>query len=548
MRPLLALLAIALSTASAQAADRYLVATRHASRDADVRMLRHPEDFRAHAVRPFRWVNAFAADLTASEVAELKRSPEVRFVTAVVERHASVEGGLRPVADGSVYQTHQTIPYGVTMIHAPDLWPFTKGAGPIHVAIMDTGMDTRHPDLAANFAGGYNTFNGSNDPRDDNGHGTHVAGTIAALDNDIGVVGVAPEVRVWSIKVLDATGFGLDENVVAGVDWIINKKHEIGGDWIMSLSLGASQNSPIEEEAFKRVVAEGILPVAAAGNRSFPEVEYPAAYSGVIAVGAIDSTTALASFSDHGPHLSVVAPGVRVLSTARTGSVPAAAVTMNNGAAITAAALIGSSRGEANGPYVPCGLGKPEDFPLSVKGKIALIRRGELTFNQKVRNAQSAGAVAAVIYNKDESDFRTWTLLRPDCPNIQGCDDPTHAWPVVLAVSASDGQRLLDDATRTMGMGSWLDDYMILSGTSMATPHVTGAVALMWSLAPEASAARVRDALLSTTVDLGAPGFDLIYGYGLINAFEAARKLAPWRFQPNRHPSPPDRRQPSPIP
>jgi len=533
---------MALSTASVEAADRYLVATRHAPRVTQLRMLRDSDEVRSHAIRPFESADAFAADLTPSEVSDLKRSGEVRFVTPVVERHALVDGSLRTMTNGSVYSSTQTVPYGVTMIHAPELWPLTKGAGPINVAILDTGTDTKHPDLAANFAGGYNTFTNTNDPTDDNGHGTHVAGTIAAVDNNIGVVGVAPEVRVWSVKVLDKTGFGLDENVIAGLDWVINKKHEIGGDWIMSLSLGSSQNSPVEEEAFKRVVVAGVLVVAAAGNRGFPDVEFPAAYDGVIAVGAIDSTTALASFSDHGPHMSVVAPGVRVLSTARTGSVPAAGVTLNNGSSVTAATIQGSSRGEINGTYVACGIGNPEDFPVSVMGKIALIRRGELTFNQKVRNAEAAGAVSVVIYNKDDSDFRTWTLLRPDCESIDGCDDPTHRWPIVLAVSAADGQRLLGDASHTMDMGSWLDDYTILSGTSMATPHVSGAIALVWSLAPSASPERVRDVLLSTTVDLGPPGFDLTYGYGLINAVDAARKLAPGMFQPDKPPEPPSGR------
>jgi len=553
MRPLTILLAIALSTASVEAADRYLVATRHAPRATQLRMLQESDEFRSHGIRAFESADAFAADLTASEVAELKRSSEIRFITPVFERHASVEGSDPPLSrqpmaaalhtEGSPYTSSQTIPYGISLIHAPELWPLTKGAGPINVAILDTGIDTKHPDLAANFAGGFNTFTNTDDPTDDNGHGTHVAGTIAAVDNNIGVIGVAPQVRIWSVKVLDKTGIGLDENVVAGLDWVINKKREIGGDWIASLSLGSSQNSPIEEEAFKRVLDDGVVVVAAAGNRSFNDVEFPAAYDGVIGVGAIDSTMALASFSDHGPHMSVVAPGVRVLSTARTGSISAAGVTLNNGASVTAATIQGSSRGEINGAYVACGIGNPEDFPASVRGKIALIRRGELTFNQKVRNAEAAGAVSVVIFNKDDSDFRVWTLLRPDCDSIDGCDDPTHPWPIVLAISAADGQRLLEDPTHIIDMGSWLDDYTILSGTSMATPHASGAIALVWSLAPSASAARVRDVVLATTTDLGSPGFDLTYGYGLINPVDAARKLAPGRFQPDRpSPEPPSGR------
>src|SRR5438128_1142144 len=318
MRPLAAVLAIALSAASVEAADRYLVATRSDARETPLRLLRDSGEFRSHDVRPFWSVKAFAADLTADEVAELKRSADVRYVSAVVERHASVEDSGPPLsgqpraavihADSSTYSTAQTIPYGVTMIRAPELWELTKGGGPVNVAILDTGIDATHADLAANYAGGYNIYKHLAAPTDDNGHGTHVAGIIGALDNNFGVIGVAPEVRLWSVKVLDRTGFGTDENVIAGLEWVIDKKHEVGGDWIVNLSLGAPYSSPVEQETFRRVIAEGILVSAAAGNRGEESVQYPAGYDGVIAVGAIDAKDNLASFSDHGPHLSVVAP------------------------------------------------------------------------------------------------------------------------------------------------------------------------------------------------------------------------------------------------
>jgi subtilisin family serine protease len=532
MKRLSVLLLVLLAT-PVFAGDRYFVATRKTARNVNLRMLRDSGESRAHAVRAFEAVDAFAADLTADEVAALRRSSEVRFVTPTVERQLlSDRAPLHTAANGSAYRAAQSLPYGVIMIHATALWPYTRGAGPINVVTFDTGLDTKHPDLAANYVGGYNTFTQTDDPTDDNGHGTHVAGIIAAVDNDFGVVGVAPRARIWSVKVLDRTGFGLDENLVAAIDWVIGRKRAMGGDWIVNCSLGGSKNSPIEEEAFKRVIAEGIVIIAAAGNRAFPDVEFPASYDGVIAVGAVDSTGTLAPFSDHGPRLSLVAPGVRVLSTARAGSVSAAGVTMDNGPTLSAAALVGSSRGEFLAPFVACGLGNPEDFPSSVSGRIALVKRGSLTFNQKVRNAEAAGAVAVVIYNYNDTDnMNGWTLLRPDCQNIEGCDDPTHPWPVVLGVTAADGDRLLSDTTRKIDMGSWLDDYMLSSGTSMATPHVTGAAALIWSLAPKANAELVRDALRSTAIDLGPPGFDLNYGYGMVDALAAAKRIAPAVFR-----------------
>lgn len=521
MRPLAAaLLAAAVSIASVEAAERYVVATRSAPRGRDI--------------RTFHSINAYAATLTDDEVAQLRKSPDVRFISRVVERRISASSsvGLKP---DSTSGTNQRMPYGIAMIRAPEVWTATKGGGPVNVAVIDTGIDTRHPDLAANYAGGYNAITGSDDPGDDHGHGTHVAGTIAALDNDSGVVGVAPETHVWAVKVLDRLGVGSDENIAAGVDWVIQKKRESGGDWVMSLSLGGDMPSPVEEEAFTRAISEGILVVAAAGNSSSMNIQYPAAYDGVIAVGAIDSAGSLAAFSDFGKRLDVVAPGVGVLSTALEGTAPSAVMTLSTGATFAASSVEGSTAGDIEGRYVVCGTGHPDDFPAKVKGNIALIRRGDITFNEKVKNAQAAGATSVILYNYDDSAFATWTLCGGQC------DPDTHTWPIVLAISAADAQRLLADASQHVDMGTWVADYTAYSGTSQATPHVAGALALLWSLDPGAKAERVKDALLTTTTDLGAPGFDLMFGNGLINVAAAARKLAPWRFDivPPPHPSDP---------
>ena len=533
MRPLTVFsVVLCLFASSAESAQRYLVATRAAARQTPLRMLRDGTEVRVHGVRSFEAVDGFAADLTPSEVAQLKASPEVRYIAPVVPRRALDMPASRKSDEGSTYALMQTLPYGVAMIDAPELWRVTRGAS-INVAVMDTGIDPKHPDLAANFAGGFNTFDDSSSPIDDNGHGTHVSGTIGAIDNTIGVVGVAPQVRIWSVKVLDHLGLGYDENIIAGIDWVIKKKNEIGGDWIVSLSLGEASPSAVEQEAFARVIADGILVCAAAGNRGSEAVEYPAGYLGVIAVGAVDSTRTLAGFSDHGPALDVVAPGVGVISTAPVGTIPVAAVAMQSGNTFSAATVDGSVHGDVAGPYVICGMGYPQDFPAGVQGKIAVIQRGEITFNEKVRNAQAAGATAVVIYNSDRSDFHGWTLLGIDCATDAQCPDALHPWPIVLAISNTDGQTLLQDASGTMDVGAWFDDYQTLSGTSMATPHVAGALALVWSLDPDASADRVKDALESTTVDLGAPGVDNMYGRGLIDALAAGRKLAPWRFRPS---------------
>src|SRR6185295_8973648 len=131
--------------------------------------------------------------------------------------------------------------------------------GNVNIAIFDTGVDFAHADLAANIAGGYNTFTKQNDYNDDNLHGTHGAGIIGALDNNRGVVGVAPGAHMYAVKVLDSGGNGSDENIVAAADWLLASKHDQGGNWIASMSQGSNESTPAEEEAFQRLIAEGVL-------------------------------------------------------------------------------------------------------------------------------------------------------------------------------------------------------------------------------------------------------------------------------------------------
>src|SRR6266576_3014797 len=158
---------------------------------------------------------SFAADLTASEAAALAKSEEVRYVSKVIDVHllddqpppaASVDADTPPR-----YSSQQFVPVGIDTVHARDVWPYAKGAGPINVVMLDTGIDYRHPDLKTNYVAGYDTFTKTGDPFDDNKHGTHVAGTIAATDNGFGVVGVAPETKLWAVKVLNRNGQGTTE-------------------------------------------------------------------------------------------------------------------------------------------------------------------------------------------------------------------------------------------------------------------------------------------------------------------------------------------------
>lgn len=205
-------------------------------------------------------------------------------------------------------QPAETVPWGVNRIDADLVWGLTVG-DPIRVAIIDTGIDLAHPDLKDNIKGGYNAINPLKSANDDNGHGTHVAGITAAVDNTIGVIGVGPGIDLYAVKVLDRRGSGYLSDVVEGLDWAIQN-----GMQVVNMSLGTSSNVLSFQEAIQRVNATGIVQVAAAGN-SGGAVIYPAAYPEVIAVSATDSTDTIASWSSRGPEVDLAAPGVSIYST-----------------------------------------------------------------------------------------------------------------------------------------------------------------------------------------------------------------------------------------
>lgn len=522
-------------------AERYLVATRRPARQSNLSMLRVASHARAHDVRAFQTVNGFAADLTAEEAAELRHSGDVIAVEPVVPTYAS--GTPAVASNRSNWKSEQAVPYGVDVVRARDVWPYTKGAADVNVVVMDTGIDMRHLDLAAHFAGGFNAIANNDNPFDDNFHGTHVAGTIGAMDNGFGVVGIAPEAKIWAVKVLRANGTGTDDLIVAGMDWVIRKKRELGGNWIVNLSLGMGRSNTLVASVFAIAAEEGILIVAAAGNQGVPTgVDYPAAYPDVIAVGALTEKRTRATFSNHGTGLSLMAPGVDVYSTFPVGAAEVGEVEIGNGVSVNASPLDGSPQREVRAPLVFCGFGRLEDFPADVAGKIALVRRGHGYFRDKARNAKMLGAVAVVIMNDDDRNLNwPWTLIVCD-PNSCDKSDATYDWPLTLGVSAADAEKLLARTGSEVVVSHRGEDYAKLNGTSMAAPHVAGVAALVWSLAPRATAREIRTALTATAQDLGELGFDPVYGHGAVDALNAGKFLAPGAFSMPATPFPRRRR------
>lgn len=215
------------------------------------------------------------------------------------------------------------IPWGIAQLQAPEIWAKGEKGKGIVVAVCDTGIDRNHPDLAGNIIGGHNFTNegAPDDYQDRNGHGTHVAGTIAAVENGTGVVGVAPEAKLLICKVLNAQGSGDYSQIVNGVRFATNWRGANGERVrIINMSLGGGYNDPNLYKAILKAVAEGILVVVASGNEGDNnsttfEYGYPALYNECITVAACDSNKKLAYFSNEHLQVDVIAAGVNVIST-----------------------------------------------------------------------------------------------------------------------------------------------------------------------------------------------------------------------------------------
>ena len=217
--------------------------------------------------------------------------------------------------------------WGLSHIFAPEAWALSTGAG-VRVAVIDTGIDASHPDLQGQVLAGYDFVNADADPLDDHGHGTRMAGIIAAVSNNAeGVAGVAPQALLLPVKVLDAQGYGAYSAVASGIVYAADN-----GARVLNLSLSGPVQSAVLQDAVDYAAARGALVVAAAGNDGWDSPAYPAAARGAVAVSATTDADARASFSNYGNWIDIAAPGVDIVTTSTdhdysssSGTSPAAA-------------------------------------------------------------------------------------------------------------------------------------------------------------------------------------------------------------------------------
>jgi subtilisin family serine protease len=460
------------------------------------------------------FIAASFAGKDLSQVKGLMNNPHIQLIE---EDHRRKALSLYNDTSGNPMTT-QLIPYAVEQSEA-DLVNFNAAAG-MKVCIIDSGLDRSNQDFE------WNNITGTNDSGtgnwDENGgpHGTHVAGTIGAADNGVGVIGMAPSVDMHIVKVFNAAGWGYSSDLAHAANICSG-----AGANIISMSLGGGGANSTEENAFKAFTESGGLVVAAAGNDGNNVRSFPAGYSSVMMIGANDNNNAIADFSqfpsctstsgrgkkqttttDETTCVEVTAGGVDTLSTYPAGMATSASMSVD-GAAFETSAMENSGSVSGN----TYNMGMAEAVDNGANGLICVIERGVISFHDKVNNCELSGGVGAVLYN-NEPGMLYGTLGDANATSI----------PAVGA-TAEDGAALL--AANTIDITIGTSDYGFMSGTSMATPAVSGMAALVWSNHSGCTGTEIRDALKATAEDNGAAGHDVYFGHGIVKAKAASDYL-----------------------
>lgn len=448
---------------------------------------------------------ALAIELPAGKLSRLKA---LKSVAEVEEDAVRTLQGSRSVAGAraGTAGTKQVMPYGIPMVQADQI--VERGTWVPTVCIIDSGIDAAHEDLAKNKMAGANFSGEGQWYTDELGHGSHVAGTIAARFNKVGVVGVNAEkqVKLYIAKVFGSVGSASSSTVALAMSACLQMKADV-----VSMSLGGSTATHVEARMARKLSKAGALVIAAAGNAGTTATSYPAGFPEVMSVAAIDSAKAWANFSQYNADVEIAAPGVSVLSTVPTGTGRDASFAVA-GSSYQANPLTGAYVASVNAPLYDFGLGTATD--AGAAGKVCLISRGSVAFATKVLNCEASGGVGAVIYNNAPGNF---------LGTLNGTE--THIPSMTL--SQADGQYLVANQLGAAADANVLaTNYAYYNGTSMATPHVSAVAALVWSFHPECKAEEIRNALNMSAEDIGDAGRDDKTGNGLVQAKGAMDYLA----------------------
>ena len=485
-----------------------------------------------HAGQSMQFIDALSSDSAVFEIAEAKDLKAMRLLAKQMTKNSSV-ASAEP--DPRRYPLAQHTPYGFNNVQAGSV--SDSNAGNRKVCVIDSGYALNHEDLSGNLhagtnglAGNWNTTSGS--------HGTHVAGTIAAMNNSVGMKGIMPnqKVNLHIIKVFNAQGFTYASGLVGAVNDCVS-----AGSHVVNMSLGGGAPSNAERNGMQSALDNGVLLVAAAGNDGASTHSYPASYDAVVSVAAVDQDNFHANFSQDTNQVEISGPGESVYSTVdgdgRVASITYGSTTLENYEVWPSLRVIRNPNdptrlalGEINanfsGSLAACTLSGGSYSCGDMTNKVCVVERNgnenprTNTYPDlnAVKACQDAGAVGAIIYSN---------ATRPSLKSNQVRDLNSVINIPSVAVNRTLGQQLVAAAGTTANVNFASDaNYALYDGTSMASPHVAGAVALAWSTKPTCTATQVRSAMQATALDIGAAGRDNQTGHGLVQVQALANKLA----------------------
>jgi subtilisin family serine protease len=450
-------------------------------------------------------MDAMAVEVPTTALKGLEHNPNVEYVEEDLKRYPL--SGTTP-STGTPYLSGQLVPWGITAVQADQLPSGDSLASNRKLCIIDSGYDGQHEDLGhgTNVTGEYDSGTGWW-YTDENHHGSHVAGTISALNNSgVGVVGVNPnqKLKLHIVKVFGASGWAYSSSLATAAN-----KCKAAGANVITMSLGGASSSRTEQRTFDSLLSSNILSIAAAGNDANSTMSYPASYSSVMSVAAVDETLKVASFSQFNSQVEIAGPGVNVLSTVPMGAGSDSKLTVGS-TTYAPGGMDGSPKKTASAPLADFGIG--DTVNTAVSGKVCLIARGTIDFATKVSNCQSSGGVGAIVYNNAAGGFGgTLGTTVTTIPSVTASD--------------TEGAQMKTQLGQTATIAVTPTNYAFYDGTSMATPHVSAVAALVWSYFPTCTATQIRNTLDKSAKDLGTVGRDVYYGYGLVQAKAAYDRL-----------------------
>ncbi|MCC2683938.1 MAG: Peptidase and in, kexin, sedolisin [Paenibacillaceae bacterium] len=257
-------------------------------------------------IQPLSMIHAISCPLSFRSSRGIAATSTFSFVHSVeVDTKMNIHAPRSAAKSGEAPR----IPWGVKRIQAPQAWAYSTG-DQIGIGVIDTGIDYSHPDLRGAIGKGINLIHHNMPPVDDNGHGTHIAGTIAAASKS-GITGVAPQAVIHPVKSFDKNGSAFVSDIIAGMEWCVQNKIPI-----INMSFGMKRYSKSLEDTVRNVARAGISIVASSGNDGFrSKVDYPAGFRQTISVGAVNERNKIAPFSNRGKLIDIYAPGNRIYST-----------------------------------------------------------------------------------------------------------------------------------------------------------------------------------------------------------------------------------------